>query len=258
MSTFQPFTPQPRVFRVRRWLGIAALAGVALCVQGHDARAADADDKAEARIVVTGEASVQAAPDMAVVALTVRSDRDTAREALTENNEAMARVTARMKQAGVAERDLVTSGFSITPRIVYPQRNNTAEAPQIKGYTVSNSLTVRVRDLTRIGTIMDESVTLGVNQGGQLTFTNADTDQFVRQARADAVANAIDKAQTLTSAAGAKLGRILEISEQSAQPSRPIAMMRSMAAEASSGSVPLEAGETSYSVSVTISWAIEQ
>ncbi|MDA4633629.1 SIMPL domain-containing protein, partial [Escherichia coli] len=104
----------------------------------------------------------------------VLQEKPTAREALTANNETMAKVLDAMKKAGIAERDLQTSGFNIDPRYVYPdnKQGQPPQAPKIVGYAVSNSLSVRVRDLKKVGEILDQSVTLGVNQGGNLTFTN--------------------------------------------------------------------------------------
>src|SRR5262245_55685552 len=167
--------------------------------------AALADDAPRPRVTVTGEGEAAAAPDMAILSLVVMQEKPTAREALTASNEAMAKVLDAMKKAGIAERDLQTSGFSIDPRYVYPENKDNTQppkAPQIVGYAVSNSLTVRVRDLKKVGEILDQSVTLGVNQGGNITFTNDKPEAVIDDARKKAVASAIAKAKTLTEAAG--------------------------------------------------------
>lgn len=208
--------------------------------------AAMADETPRPRITVTGEGEATAAPDMAIVSLVVLQEKPTAREALTANNETMAKVLDAMKKAGIAERDLQTSGFNIDPRYVYPdnKQGQPPQAPKIVGYAVSNSLSVRVRDLKKVGEILDQSVTLGVNQGGNLTFTNDKPETIVEEARKKAVANAIAKAKTLTAAAGVEVGKVIEISEQTFQP-RPYGgapRAKMMAAEASD-SVPVAAGD---------------
>ncbi|WP_271894833.1 SIMPL domain-containing protein [Candidatus Phyllobacterium onerii] len=222
--------------------------------------AALADETPRPRIAVTGEGQAALAPDMALVSMVVLQEKPTAREALTANNEAMAKVLDAMKKAGIAERDLQTSGFNIEPRYVYPDnKDNTQppEAPKIVGYAVSNSLTVRVRDLKKVGDILDQSVTLGVNQGGNLIFTNDKPEAIVEEARKNAVANAMAKAKTLTEAAGVGLGKVLEISEQSYSP-RPMPMGQAkMMAAAPADSVPVAAGENTYNVNVNVTFELK-
>lgn len=222
--------------------------------------AAMAEEAPRPRITVTGEGEATAAPDMAIVSLVVLQEKPTAREALTANNETMAKVLDAMKKAGIAERDLQTSGFNIDPRYVYPdnKQGQPPQAPKIVGYAVSNSLSVRVRDLKKVGEILDQSVTLGVNQGGNLTFTNDKPETIVEEARKKAVANAIAKAKTLTTAAGVEVGKVIEISEQTFQP-RPYGgapRAKMMAAEASD-SVPVAAGENSYNVTVNVTFELK-
>ncbi len=212
------------------------------------------------RILVTGQGSVDVAPDMAVLMLTVTREAETARAALDANSTAMKEVLAAMKAEGIEARDLQTSGFSIQPRYSYPSPNSSAnhEPPKITGYTVRNSLNVRVRDITMVGTILDRSVTLGVNEGGNMTLTNADPSAAIKQARIRAMKDAMDKARTLADAAGVKTGKLLEISEQSFNP-RPMPMARAeMSLARSADVVPVASGENTYKVTVTVSYAIDQ
>lgn len=212
------------------------------------------------RILVTGQGSVNVAPDMAILNLTVMREADTAREALKANSAAMGKVLAAMKSEGVKARDLQTSGFSIQPRYSYPSKTSSGEreARKIVGYTVRNSLTVRVRDIAAIGEILDKSITLGVNQGGNFTLTNDDPSAAIAEARTKAMQDALAKAKTLAEAAGVKIGRLLEISEQSHQP-RPMPMQRAeMSMAMADSAVPVAGGENTYRVSVNVSVAIEQ
>lgn len=218
-------------------------------------------EKQQAFILVTGEGEVQAAPDMAILDLTVLREAKSAREAMTDNNKAMSQVLAAMKTAGVEDRDLQTSGVNIQPTYTYPNEKNGLKAPKIVGYNVSNGMTVRVRDLDKVGDLLDKSIDLGVNQSGGLRFINDDPSKQLMDARKKAVENALEKAKLLTETAGAKLGRVLEINEDSSN-ARPTPMYRSkmvaMAAESAGDSVPVSAGENSYNVSVTVKFEITQ
>jgi uncharacterized protein YggE len=240
-----------------RW---AASLLLLLVVGGLSTVAEAVDNEQVPRILVTGQGSVQLAPDMALLQLTVTREAETAREALDANSAAMSEVIKDLRAQGIAERDLQTDNFSIQPRYVYPKPKTAGEnlPPRIVGYTVRNGLGVRVRDLDKLGAIIDRSVTLGVNQGGGITFTNDDPSAALEQARTRAVEDAAARARTLAAAAGVKLGRVLEISEQSRH-SPPVPMMRSKMAMADAAeSVPVAAGENSYEVAVNLTYAIAQ
>lgn len=213
----------------------------------------------EATIIVSGEGSANLAPDMASLTLSVVKQAKTAQDALTANNAALTQVLADLKAAGIAERDLQTNGFSIQPLYRQPPAGGTtATPPEITGYEVNNGLAVRVRDLSKLGDVIDRSVKLGINRGGQVTFSNDNPDAAVSEARKAAVAEAIAKAKTLTEAAGVKLGRVIEISENF---SRPVPQQMYRAAAMSkdvSESMSVASGENSYSVTVNVTYAISQ
>ena len=213
-----------------------------------------------ARILVSGQGSTDIGADMAVLTLTVTRDAETARAALDANSAAMSDVLAAMRSEGIKDRDLQTSGFSIQPRYFYPPNKPSTnhQPPRIVGYTVRNSLTVRIRDISALGEILDTSVTLGVNEGGNIMFTNDDPSSAITQARIMAVKDATAKAKTLAEAAGVKVGKLLEMSEQTHSP-RPMQMVRAERSMAmSADSVPVAAGENTYKVTVNMSFAIDQ
>lgn len=215
-------------------------------------------ERREATIMVSGEGEAAIAPDMAVISLAVMRDAETAGEALSANSAAMAEVLADLRAQGIADKDLQTTDFSIQPKYKQETRTDgTYEAPVIVGYTVSNGLTVRVRDLAKLGEIIDRSVKLGVNQGGGISFTNDDPEAAVEAARKQAVEKAAAKAKTLTEAAGVKLGRVVEISENFARPMPQVYAAAPMAKMADE-SVPIASGENLYTVTVNITYAIEQ
>ncbi len=245
-----------KTFARRSGAGLLALS-LALGAAATAARAEDTAKPREATIIVTGEGQAEVAPDMALIDLGVVKTEKTAREALDANNKAMADVLTAFKDAGIAERDLQTSGFSINPQYQYPQNSSGENPPPVLiGYQVANTVTLRVRDLAKLGDILDKAVTLGANQGNGIRFVNDKPDATVSEARKKAVANAIAKAKELTDAAGVGLGRVLEISETSYR-AEPMPIMRAMAKAYAADSVPVAAGENSYSVTVNVTFALK-
>jgi uncharacterized protein YggE len=234
----------------------AALAALALPAFAHTAALAQ-DRQPTPRVIVSGQGESSIRPDMAVLALGVAREAATAREALDASNDAMAAVIAAMKAEGIAERDLQTSNFQISPVYAYPTQDEPNRPPRITGYQVSNSLSVRVRDIGKIGPVLDKAVTLGVNQGGGISFTNDDPSAALTEARTRAVKDAMTKAKTLADAAGVGLGKIIEITEQSMMPQpMPFAMKARDAVAAES--VPVEAGENAYRVDVNVTFELAQ
>jgi uncharacterized protein YggE len=224
--------------------------GLAAAVLAAPAVASAAEQPVQPRIVVTGEGEASVAPDMALLSLTVMREAASAREALDANNAAMTDVTEAIKQFGIADRDLQTAGLQIMPRYDYTNKPDGTQEAKLVAYQVTNTLSVRVRDLVKTGEILDKAVSLGINQGGNITFANDDPSAVITEARKKAVAEATAKANTLAEAAGVKLGRVVEISDQaySAQP-MPI---EAKAFDRVAAAVPIQAGENSYRVQVNM------
>jgi uncharacterized protein len=232
-------------------LGVAALVALPTF-------AASADTQPPPRIIVTGEGEAAAAPDMALLSLSVMREAKTAREALDANNDAMAAVIAAMKSFGIAERDLQTAGIQIQPRYNYTNRPDGSQDAELVAYQVTNTLSVRIRDLSKTGEILDRSVTLGVNQGGGVVFTNDDPKPVIAEARRKAVADAMAKARNLTKAAGVELGRVLEIADVAYAPP-PIPMLsKARSFDAAEAAVPIQAGENAYTVQVNMTFELKQ
>ncbi|MDQ6438175.1 SIMPL domain-containing protein [Mesorhizobium sp. LHD-90] len=207
------------------------------------------------RIVVIGEGESAIAPDLAMLSLSVMREAKTAREAMDASNAAMAAVIAAVKAAGVADRDLQTGGLQINPRYNYVSKPDGTQEGELVAYQVSNTLSIRVRDLAKTGEIIDKALELGVNQGGGVSFANEDPSKALTEARKLAVKNAMEKARTLSEAAGVDLGRVLEISDQTyAAPPMPITAKAFDRAGAES--VPIETGENSYKVQVTVTFEL--
>lgn len=208
-------------------------------------------------VSVMGEGKASVAPDMAVVSLVVTRTAETADAALSASNAAMRDVLAALKEDGIAERDMQTSDFSIYPRYSQPDRSGNSDdtPPKIVGYQVTNGLTVRVRDLQKLGSLLDRSVKLGVNQGGEIRFTNDDPKAALADARRRAVQDGMEKARALVEAAGAKLGPVVSIEESPNMPPPPMPMMR-MAMAKEADAVPIAGGENTYAITVNMRFEI--
>lgn len=211
-------------------------------------------DRMPPHITVTGEGEATMAPDIAILTIAVMREAKTARDALTANNDAMAAVIAAMKSSGIEERDLQTTGIQINPRYDYPKQPDGGQQAVLAAYQVTNTLSVRIRDIAKTGEILDKSVSLGVNQGGDISFSNENPAQAREDARRKAVADAIAKAKILAEAAGVSLGNVLEISETSPI-SAPIPMAQAKF-RADSAAVPVEAGENAYRVQVSMTYEL--
>lgn len=213
---------------------------------------ASADDDISKRrsITVSATGMVAVEPDQAQISSGVTSEAATAKEALAANSTAMRKVIDGLKEAGVAAKDIQTASLRINPRYTRPKEG---EAPQIDGYSVTNQVEITVRDLDKLGLILDTLVSLGANEMGGLTFGVSKAETLRDEARKEAVANARRRAELYAAAAGVALGDVLKIDEGGESGPPPMPMARAMKVEA----VPVERGTEMLSASVTITWALK-
>lgn len=229
-------------------LGGGGAAGAGL---GFGAAHAQTQPPAQGQITVTGTGVVQAVPDLATVVLGVTNQAQTAAAALDANNAAMGAVMERLSLAGIAPRDLQTSNLQLNPNWL---QTDTMQTPQISGYTASNMLTVHVRDLAVLGSVLDAAVQDGANTLQGVSFGQADAKPAEEAARTAAVLDARARASAMLGAAGAGLGRILAITESSFY-AQPMPLLR-MASQDSGVSVA--AGELGITAQVTMVFEIVQ
>ncbi|NUB44025.1 SIMPL domain-containing protein [Fertoebacter nigrum] len=215
--------------------------------------AAMAQEVQSPRITVTGEGRVDARPDMATITLGVMTEAATAAEAMAANSAELAKVLERLRAAGIADRDLQTTGLSLNANWQSTRDN---APPVITGYIAQNMLTVRVRALDTLGGVLDAAVQDGANTLNGVGFGLTDPDPAMDEARKRAVADAVAKATLLTGAAGVGLGPIIEITEGGgyAPPMPQFRMEAGMAADA----VPVAEGEVTMTAQVTVIFALEQ
>lgn len=211
-------------------------------------------DETGPTITVTGEGRVDSRPDMATISLGVTTQGATATEAMAGNSAEVEKVLANLRAAGIEERDIQTSGLSLNPNWD-TQYASEGGAPKIAGYIAMNMVTVRVRALDSLGTVLDAAVKDGANTLNGVTFGLADPDPALDEARKRAVADAQRRAELLTGAAGMSLGAIRSITEGGGY-GVPAPMYRMDAAQAS-GAVPVAEGEVTLTSTVTIVWSLK-
>src|SRR5215468_11051052 len=165
--------------------------------------------------------------------------------ALALNNAVMEQVLKALAGLGVADRDIQTVHLSVTPQRAEPQAGRPGLTP-IVGYEVTNAVHVRARNLAILGRLLDALVGQGANALSGIAFSIADPAPLLEQARTRAVADARQKAQTYATAAGAKLGRVVSIRDQT--PVGPVMKVHLMSGDAAA---PIAVGEQELQVSVS-------
>ncbi|MDP4034057.1 MAG: SIMPL domain-containing protein [Pseudorhodobacter sp.] len=214
--------------------------------------AAQAQTPPAPQITVTGEGVIDGIPDIATLSLGVTTMGDTAVAAMAANTEALNAVMARLKSAGIGDRDMQTTNLSINPNW---SGYDSGSRQRIDGYTASNQLTVRIRDLDGLGSVLDAAIQDGANTLNGLSFGLSEPRPAMDAARKAAVEDARARATLLVEAAGATLGPIVSISEGGGY-APPQPMFRQSADAA--GAVPVAAGEVVTTASVTIVFEISQ
>lgn len=195
---------------------------------------------------LSAHGETRVAPDMATINLGVMTEGKTAAEALSANGVRMNAVMASLKKAGIAERDIQTSNLNLNPQYRYVEN----QPPQLTGYQVSNQVTVRVRDLKRLGAAVDATVNAGANQVNGISFGLDDPTAAENAAREAAVKALSAKAELYAKATGHRISRLVTLSEgggYTPQPPMPMMAMRGKAEDSTS----VASGELSVRIDIT-------
>jgi uncharacterized protein YggE len=234
---------------------VGAIAGVlvaALAAPSLSARAAEDTDVLRNVINVTGTGTVKIKPDVADLSVGVQITRDRADAASIDAANQMDKVIKALKAAGVAEDDIQTTTLGLDP--VYDYDHTPAA---LTGYTATNIVSVTIRDLTTVGTVIDSAVDAGANSVGGLSFRLDDNAAATSQARTQAVQQAKAAADELAAAAGVTITGVESITEQSASLPQPV-YYSEMAAGAAmrDASTPVQAGNVEITVIVSVTYSI--
>lgn len=202
------------------------------------------------RLVISAEAQIAQVPDLAHVTAGVMTEAKTAEAALADNATKMNGVMRALRSAGIADRDIQTSNLSLSPQYQYVEN----EQPRLIGYQVSNTVTVRVRNLGNLGRTLDSVVGQGGNQLHGISFSIDKADEAMDGARREAMKKARARADLYAQASGLRVARIVSIQEGGVVPP-PMPMLAPMMARMAADSVaptPVAAGEVSLTASVTV------
>ena len=202
-------------------------------------------------ITVSGEGVVSLAPDTATIRLGVSERAASAAEAMAQTSEKVRGILNQLDSLKIAGLDRQTSGLYLRPVYDNGSRNDTTPV-QVSGYEAGNTVSVTVRDLSKLGQLLDAVVAEGANDFNGLQFGLQDNQAALEQARKDAVSDAMARAEQLADAAGVKLGKVVSMSETS-QGFRPMEMR---SAQMKSMDMPIETGEVDVSAQVSLQFEI--
>lgn len=204
-----------------------------------------------ARIIVSGEGSVRAAPDFALVTIGVTTQGANAKAATDANSHAMSAVQAAVREAGISDNDVQTANFSVQP--IYANAGvSSNNPPRVIGFAVTNQVALTIRRMASIGDVLDRAITAGANDVGSVQFLHNDVSKALDPARAEALADARRKAELYARSAGLTLGAVSWVVEDRANVPQP----RPFAARMAAAPVPIAAGEDTLDVRVTVGFDI--
>ena len=176
------------------------------------------------QITVTGQGKVYAKPDVAIVNLGVATQAITVADVTKQNTDKMNAVIEVIKALKIDNKDIQTTNYSLTPvydtystpvPMMYPQVpvSTIKTGTTLKGYRLEQNIQVKIRDFTKVGDVLSQSTAKGANLVGDLQFTIDNPDQFKKEARAKAIAEAKTNAQNLSKESGVCLGKIINVYE---------------------------------------------
>lgn len=239
--------PRPARFRPFALALALALGGAAMSASAQ-APAPTLQVAADGTLLtVAASAEARRVPDIATISAGVVTQAADANAALRQNAAQMAKVVAALRAAGIAERDVQTAGVNLNPQYRYAEN----QPPAITGYQASNTVNVVVRDLERLGRILDALVETGANQVNGPSFDVDSKDEAFDEARRDALAKAQQRARMYAQSLGLQVRRIVSIDETGMEMPRPVMRMeaKAMAADAST---PISPGENALGVTLNV------
>jgi uncharacterized protein len=235
---------------------VAVLALIALLVSACGPTTIRQDALPPLRTVsVTGSGSANLVPDIAYIYLGVHTEKSSASEAVDENNAQTQKMIEALKDFGIAAKDIRTTNFSIWPQERYDQFTGTPTGE--KTYIVDNTVYVTVRDLDKLGDLLDTVVAAGANTVNSIQFDVADKSEALKDARAEAVKNAAEQAKELTDAAGVKLGDIQSIGFYDSSPYPIFDGKGGGGADLAAAEVPIQPGQLTFTVTVNVTYEIK-
>lgn len=240
---------------------LTVFTAVAICNKIKEGKYIGQEIEAKNTITVSDKGEIYVKPDLALTTFSVTNEAKTVAGAMSENTEKMNAVIDFIKDQGVEDKDLKTTSFNIYPRYEWYEEIRIPPYPQGKrvlvGYEVRQSLEVKIRDMGKIGDIIEGATVAGADQVGDLQFTVDNIDEFKKQAREQAIEKTKTKAKELASQLGVKLVRITNFSESGVVPRYYELELEKALPMGAGEEVPqIEIGENKIEVTVTITYEI--
>ena len=236
-------------------VSIILLAAVALSACAPSGIAAN-PAASQRTLNVTGAGQVSLTPDIAYIYVGVHTENASASDAMTENNSRTQVMIDALKKAGIDEKDIRTTNFSIWQQDKYDPL--TGQPSGVKVYSVDNTVYVTVRKLDSLGSLLDTLVKAGANNINSIQFDVADKTAAIKQARDAAVQDAKTQAQELAAVAGVTLGEITSVSFYEAT-SSPVmdGFGKGGGGGAEAAAVPIQPGQMTLTVTVSMTYEIK-
>jgi uncharacterized protein len=205
------------------------------------------------RLDVTASGEVTRVPDLAIISAGVVTRSPTASGAIQQNSARMDRVIAALRSAGVAERDIQTSSLNLNPEYRYVEN----QSPKLSGYTATNTVNIRFRDIQNSGKVLDALVAQGANQINGPTLTLDKPESALDEARVNAVANGRARAEVYARSLGKRVVRIVSVSENGGNYPAPPPMPVMMEARGQVASTKIVPGDQKVQVSVAMVFELQ-
>jgi uncharacterized protein len=202
--------------------------------------------------------TVEAAPDRAVVGTGVQTRAPTATQAMRDNAAKMDRLIATLVKAGIAKKDIQTSGINLSAQYDYSNRDGQPAGPRFIGYEASNQLTIKLHDIRKVGPLLDTLVEAGATNVSGPSFSIEDPAPMLAQARAAALKSAKAQADFYAQAAGYRSARLVSISESNSGGNPPMPMVAARFKADAAEATPVEPGQVGSSVTLTVQYALER
>lgn len=206
------------------------------------------------QIVTSALGETRVVPDRAMIEVTVQTRAATAAAAASQNAQKQRAVVAALRAQGLQAEQISTVNYNVHPDMRHDPRG--VEEPRITGYVVTNSVRAELREVDKVGTVIDAALAAGANMISSLQFYSANTDMARRSALAAAVAKARGDAEALAQAAGGSLGELLELSTAELGIPRPMYAAGRMTMQAvGSADTQIEPGQQTVNVQVVARWS---
>ena len=223
----------------------------AVSVQAQDVRPSLVA-ASEMGLTTHGHAEMKVKPDIAYISIGVVTQEHDSAAAVQENATRATALLKAVRGANVADKDIQSQFYGVQPQYDYQ-----VSPAVLTGYQVTNNFRVTVRDLSKVGSVIDAASQAGGNQINDVTFDLSDRTQAEGRALALAVVEAKNKAAVMAQAAGVSLGRLMDLSEGGSPTFQPLVLNRTaMLKSAATPETPIQSQDVSVTADVTAFYAL--